>query len=54
MIQVLKEQDEAESIAQHGVELLLVTLTKIFGSLQETYKGQFLSGLLAVLIKLEH
>ncbi|XP_004486476.1 uncharacterized protein [Cicer arietinum] len=39
-IKVLKEQDEAESIAQHGVELLLVTLTKIFGSLQETYKGQ--------------
>lgn len=39
MIQVLQEQDEAEIIAQHGVELLLVTLTKIFGSLQEAYKG---------------
>ncbi|MCI23808.1 hypothetical protein A2U01_0044990, partial [Trifolium medium] len=40
MMQVLQEQEEAEVIAQHGVELLLVTLTKIFGSLQEAYKGQ--------------
>ncbi|KAL5097701.1 hypothetical protein RYX36_002028 [Vicia faba] len=39
-IKVLQEQGEAESVAQHGVELLLVTLTKIFGSLQEAYKGQ--------------
>lgn len=39
-IKVLQEQDEAEIIAQQGVELLLVTLTKIFGSLQEAYKGQ--------------
>ncbi|XP_050895150.1 uncharacterized protein LOC127101746 [Lathyrus oleraceus] len=39
-IKVLQEQGEAESIAQHGVELLLVSLTKIFGSLQEAYKGQ--------------
>ncbi|KAJ1420888.1 hypothetical protein SESBI_14036 [Sesbania bispinosa] len=39
-IKVLQEQHEAESVAQHGVELLLATLTKIFGSLQEAYKGQ--------------
>ncbi|KAI5435042.1 hypothetical protein KIW84_021758 [Lathyrus oleraceus] len=39
-IKVLQEQGEAEGIAQHGVELLLVSLTKIFGSLQEAYKGQ--------------
>ena len=39
-IKALQEQDEAENIAQHGVELLLVTVTKIFGSLQEAYKGQ--------------
>lgn len=53
MLQVLQEQGEAESIAQHGVELLLVSLTKIFGSLQEAYKGQFLSGLLFFLTRLE-
>ncbi|XP_061339691.1 uncharacterized protein LOC133286308 [Gastrolobium bilobum] len=39
-IKALQEQYENESIAQHGVELLLATLTKIFGSLQEAYKGQ--------------
>ena len=39
-IKVLQEQEEAESIAQHGVELLLVTVTKMFESLQEAYKGQ--------------
>ncbi|KAE9594843.1 hypothetical protein Lal_00013207 [Lupinus albus] len=39
-IKVLQEQYEAESIAQHEVELLLATLTKIFSSLQEAYKGQ--------------
>jgi hypothetical protein len=49
MMQVLQEEEEAEIIAQHGVELFLVTLTKLFGSLQEAYKGQFLLGLLAVL-----
>jgi hypothetical protein len=49
MMQVLQEGEEAEIIAQHGVELFLVTLTKLFGSLQEAYKGQFLLGLFAVL-----
>jgi len=44
-VQVLQEQYEAEDIAQHGVELLLGTLTKIFGLLQEAYKGQLLLGL---------
>ncbi|KAK7246165.1 hypothetical protein RIF29_41025 [Crotalaria pallida] len=39
-IKVLQEQFEAESFAQHEVELLLTTLTKIFSSLQEAYKGQ--------------
>ncbi|TKY72397.1 hypothetical protein E2542_SST01137 [Spatholobus suberectus] len=39
-IKVLREQYETESIAQHGVELLYATLTKIFSSLQESYKGQ--------------
>nr|AFK46007.1 unknown [Lotus japonicus] len=39
-IKVFQEQAEVESIAQHGVELLLATLTKLFGSLQEAYKGQ--------------
>ncbi|XP_028759381.1 uncharacterized protein LOC114718270 [Neltuma alba] len=39
-IKALQEQDGAESIVQDGVELLLVTLTKILGSLQEAYKGQ--------------
>ncbi|KAK7310237.1 hypothetical protein RJT34_07628 [Clitoria ternatea] len=39
-IKVLQEQYESESSAQHGVELLLATLTKIFRSLQEAYKGQ--------------
>ncbi|CAL0334494.1 unnamed protein product [Lupinus luteus] len=39
-IKVLQEQYEAERIAQHEVELLLATLTKIFSSLQEAYKGQ--------------
>lgn len=48
MLQVLQEQYEAESTAQHGVELLLVTLTKIFASLQEAYKGQILPGLISV------
>lgn len=43
MVQVLQEQYETESIAQHEVELLLTTLTKIFVSLQEAYKGQLLS-----------
>ncbi|KAL2341561.1 hypothetical protein Fmac_009501 [Flemingia macrophylla] len=39
-IKVLQEQYESDSIAQHGVELLYATLTKIFNSLQEAYKGQ--------------
>ncbi|KAG5013151.1 hypothetical protein JHK86_025412 [Glycine max] len=40
MVQVLQDQYETESIAQHGVELLYATMTKIFSSLQEAYKGQ--------------
>ncbi|OIW13917.1 hypothetical protein TanjilG_31806 [Lupinus angustifolius] len=39
-IKVLQEQYEAERIAQHEVELLFTTLTKIVSSLQEAYKGQ--------------
>ncbi|CAJ1962990.1 unnamed protein product [Sphenostylis stenocarpa] len=39
-IKVLQEQYEAESIAEHGVELLYATLSKIVSSLQEAYKGQ--------------
>lgn len=39
-IKALQEQNGAESIFQDGVELLLATLTKILGSLQEAYKGQ--------------
>ncbi|RDX97329.1 hypothetical protein CR513_19912 [Mucuna pruriens] len=39
-IKDLQEQYEADSTAQHGVELLYATLTKIFSSLQEAYKGQ--------------
>ncbi|KAK7331292.1 hypothetical protein VNO77_25514 [Canavalia gladiata] len=39
-IKVLQEQNESESVSQHGAELLLATLRKIFGSLQEAYKGQ--------------
>lgn len=41
MVQVLQEQYDIESIAQHGVELLYATMTKIFSSLQEPCKGQF-------------
>ena len=41
MVQVLQEQYETGSIAQHGVELLYATMTKIFSSLQEPCKGQF-------------
>ncbi|KAI9122512.1 hypothetical protein K1719_006352 [Acacia pycnantha] len=39
-IKALREQNGAESIVQDGVELLLATLTKILGSLQEAHKGQ--------------
>ncbi|KAI4346222.1 hypothetical protein L6164_013291 [Bauhinia variegata] len=39
-IKILQEQYGAESIAEHGVDLLRATLTKIFDSLQEAYKGQ--------------
>lgn len=42
MVQVLQEQYGADSVAQHGIALLLATLTRLFGSLQEAYKGQFL------------
>ncbi|KAL1320635.1 hypothetical protein HN51_065305 [Arachis hypogaea] len=39
-IKVLQEQQDTESLAEHGAELFLATVTKIFGSLQEAYKGQ--------------
>ncbi|KAF3457664.1 hypothetical protein FNV43_RR02322 [Rhamnella rubrinervis] len=38
-IKVLQEQYGAEGIAQHGEELLLITLTKIYDTLQDAYKG---------------
>jgi len=41
MGQVLKEQYETENIAEHGVELLYTTLSKIVSSLQEAYEGDF-------------
>jgi len=41
MSQVLQEQYETESIAEHGVELLYATLSKIVSSLQEAYEGDF-------------
>ncbi|KAK7332585.1 hypothetical protein VNO80_29338 [Phaseolus coccineus] len=39
-LKVLKEQYETESIAEHGVELLYATLSKIVSSLQEAYEDQ--------------
>ncbi|BAT87696.1 hypothetical protein LR48_Vigan09g180500 [Vigna angularis] len=39
-IKVLQEQYETESIAEHGIEVLYATLSKIVSSLQEAYKGQ--------------
>ncbi|MED6110298.1 hypothetical protein PIB30_041656 [Stylosanthes scabra] len=39
-IKVLQEQHETASLAEHGAELFLATVTKIFDSLQEAYKGQ--------------
>ncbi|XP_068496062.1 uncharacterized protein [Phaseolus vulgaris] len=39
-LKVLKEQYETENIAEHGVELLYTTLSKIVSSLQEAYEGQ--------------
>ncbi|RVW90350.1 hypothetical protein CK203_045744 [Vitis vinifera] len=40
MLQVLDEQYGPSGVAQQGVELLLTTLSKMFGSLQVAYKGQ--------------
>ncbi|KAJ9701035.1 hypothetical protein PVL29_006404 [Vitis rotundifolia] len=39
-IKVLDEQYGPSGVAQQGVELLLTTLSKMFGSLQAAYKGQ--------------
>jgi renin receptor len=39
-IKVLQEQYGPEGIAQHGEELLLITLTKIYDTLQDAYKGR--------------
>lgn len=39
-IKVLDEQYGPSGVAQQGVELLLTTLSKMFGSLQVAYKGQ--------------
>lgn len=46
MLQVLDEQYGPSGVAQQGVELLLTTLSKMFGSLQVAYKGIYLSWLL--------
>ena len=37
--QVLQEQYGPEGIAQHGMEVLLATLSKIYIELQDAYKG---------------
>ncbi|WVY94126.1 hypothetical protein V8G54_033214 [Vigna mungo] len=39
-IKVLQEQYETESIAEHGIEVLYATLSKIVSSLQEAYKEE--------------
>ncbi|PON63751.1 hypothetical protein PanWU01x14_129070 [Parasponia andersonii] len=39
-IKVLQEQYGPEGTAQHGMELLLATLSKIYNELQDAYKGQ--------------
>lgn len=38
--QALQEQYGSDDVAKNGVDLLLATLSKIFDSLQEAYKGQ--------------
>ncbi|KAJ7942514.1 Type 1 membrane protein, partial [Quillaja saponaria] len=39
-IKILQEHYGHEGVLQHGIGLLFATLTKIFDSLQEAYKGQ--------------
>lgn len=39
-IKALQEQYGSDDVAKNGVDLLLATLSKIFDSLQEVYKGQ--------------
>ncbi|KAJ7979658.1 Type 1 membrane protein [Quillaja saponaria] len=39
-IKILQEHYGHEGVSQHGIGLLFATLTKIFDSLQEAYKGQ--------------
>ncbi|XP_062109110.1 uncharacterized protein LOC133819787 isoform X2 [Humulus lupulus] len=39
-IKILREQYRTEGSAQHGMELLLSTLSKIYNELQDAYKGQ--------------
>ncbi|KAM1036628.1 hypothetical protein ACFX15_030883 [Malus domestica] len=45
-IKVLQEQYGTDGAAQHGVELLLATLSKIFESLENAYKGQIVGAIL--------
>ncbi|RXI00472.1 hypothetical protein DVH24_000706 [Malus domestica] len=45
-IKVLQEQYGTDGAAQHGVELLLATLSKIFDSLENAYKGQIVGAIL--------
>lgn len=40
MLQILDEHYGSEGVARQGVELLLTTLSKMFGSLQAAYKGK--------------
>jgi len=49
MGQVLQEQYETESIAEHGIEVLYATLSKIVSSLQEAYKGEFCQCMILIL-----
>lgn len=42
MLQVLAEEYGSGGVAHQGVELLLTTLSKIFGSLQVAYEGNCL------------
>lgn len=39
--QALQKQYGSEGISKDGMDLLLVTVSKMFTSLQEAYKGQF-------------
>ncbi|XP_004296639.1 PREDICTED: uncharacterized protein LOC101292590 [Fragaria vesca subsp. vesca] len=45
-IKVLEEQYGSEGVAQHGMELLVAVMTKIFDSLEHAYKGQIVGAIL--------